>query len=142
MRKSERESMQKKLLLAAAIFNSVLLVGCGGGGGGNNDTTAPTISSVSVSSSSAGQITLTASATDNTGVTGYCFKSTATAPLANEACFQTSASNTITAPQTSAMYVWAKDAAGNISAQMQAGCFAAGVSASQASSLPTVCVST
>ncbi len=40
------------------------------------------------------------------------------------------------------MYVWAKDAAGNISAAAPAGCSAAGISASQASTLPTVCVST
>jgi cyclophilin family peptidyl-prolyl cis-trans isomerase len=40
------------------------------------------------------------------------------------------------------MYVWAKDAAGNISASAPAGCSAIGLSASQASGLPTVCAST
>ena len=103
---------------------------------------APAITGVSMSPPSNGQHTLTVAATDNTGVTGYCFKTSSTSPLASDACFQTAANYTITLPQTSAIYAWAKDAAGNISASANAGCSAAGLSASQASTLPTVCVST
>jgi len=123
------------------MLSSLVLTSCGGGGG-SADTAAPAITSVSVSPTGNDRITLTATATDNTGVAGYCFKSSATAPLATDACFQASPSTNVTMPQPNAMYVWAKDAAGNISAAQAAGCSAAGISASQASALPTVCVST
>ena len=93
-------------------------------------------------SSSLSQITFTANATDNTGVTGYCFKTTLNTPLVDDPCFQVAASTTISAPQTGAVLVWVKDAAGNVSASAPAGCTANGVTASQASALPTVCVST
>lgn len=124
-----------------SILASVALVGCGGGGGGG-DVAAPVISGVSLSAPSNGQINLTANATDNTGVTGYCFKTSASVPAANDACFQASSTSSLALPQRDAMYVWAKDAAGNISTAQIAGCTAAGLSASQASVLPTVCVST
>lgn len=122
------------------MLSSLVLSSCGGGGG-SPDTAVPAITSVSVSPTSNGQITLTAAATDNTGVAGYCFKSSVTAPLATDACFQASPSTSVTKPQQNAIYVWAKDAAGNISTAQAAGCSAAGISASQASALPTVCVS-
>jgi peptidyl-prolyl cis-trans isomerase A (cyclophilin A) len=134
-----------KICTLAAI--AATLVGCGGGGGGGGgvviapDTAAPVIASVTPSSSN-NQITLTANATDNTGATGYCFKTSATTPTPNDTCFQASSSTTIAAPQTGTMSVWAKDAAGNVSAPALAGCTAAGISASQTSTLPTVCVST
>jgi len=105
------------------------------------ETVAPVVTGVSVSNNST-QITFTAAATDNIGVTDYCFKTSTTTPLANDACFQASASTTVAMPQTSAVSVWAKDAAGNVSATASAGCAATGVTASQASALPTVCVST
>lgn len=132
--------MKKFNIGLCTFIASAALVGCGGGG--SSDTAAPVISSVSLSAPSNGQITLTVSATDNTGVTGYCFKSSAAVPLASDACFQASASSSMALPQKNAMYVWAKDAAGNISTAQTAGCSAAGWSASQASVLPTVCVST
>jgi peptidyl-prolyl cis-trans isomerase A (cyclophilin A) len=131
-----------KICTLAAI--AATLVGCGGGGGGvviAPDTAAPVIASVTPSSSN-NQITLTANATDNTGATGYCFKTSATTPTPNDTCFQASSSTTIAAPQTGTMSVWAKDAAGNVSAPALAGCTAAGITASQTSTLPTVCVST
>jgi len=126
------------------LLTSVMLASCGGGGASNSssDRTAPVVSSVGVSRSTAGQITLNANATDDVGVVGYCFKSATTAPQANDACFQTSANTTVALPQSSAMNVWAKDKAGNISVAAPAGCSVAGVNASQASALPTVCVST
>ena len=135
--------MQKIHFRPMAIFSMVLLASCGGGGStGASDTTAPAISGVSMSPPSNGQLSLTATATDNTGVSGYCFKTSSASPLANDTCFQPASNYTISLPQSSAIYVWAKDAAGNISASAAAGCSAAGLSASQASTLPTVCVST
>ena len=95
---------------------------------------------VAVSAPSAGQVTLTATASSDANA--YCFKATATVPDANDACFSSSATKTVAVPQTTAQYVWAKNAAGKVSAVFSAGCSAAGVTASQASNLPTVCVST
>ena len=51
-----------------------ILVGCGGGGGGTPDSIAPTLSGVSAGAPVSGAITLTATATDNFQVSGYCFK--------------------------------------------------------------------
>lgn len=123
------------------MIASIVVTACGGGGT-DIDTAAPTVSGVSVSRGTAGQITLTANATDDTGVTGYCFKSATISPQANDACFQASPISTVTLPQTNAVNLWAKDAAGNISTVMAAGCSASGVNASQTSSLVTVCVAT
>jgi peptidyl-prolyl cis-trans isomerase A (cyclophilin A) len=135
--------MSQFLNLLAVSSVTVALWGCGGGGGGGGtDTAAPVISSVSVGVPKNGQITATVNATDNTAVTAYCFKTTSVAPLSSDACFQASPSSSITLPQTSAVYVWAKDAVGNISASEFAGCSATGLSASRTSVLPTVCVST
>jgi peptidyl-prolyl cis-trans isomerase A (cyclophilin A) len=136
--------MNKILFWSLSIFTLVLLASCGGGGGGgsSSDTTAPAISQVSVSNTGTNQLTLNVTATDNTGVTGYCFKTLTTPPLASDACFQTVSNYTITLPQTTAIYAWAKDAAGNISTSVTAGCSAEGLRASQNSTLPTVCVST
>jgi peptidyl-prolyl cis-trans isomerase A (cyclophilin A) len=137
--------MQLNKLQEILVLTSLTvgLAACGGGGGGAPaaETVAPVVTGVSVSNNST-QITFTAAATDNIGVTGYCFKTSSTTPLANDACFQASASSTVAMPQTGAMSVWAKDAAGNVSGTASAGCAASGVTASQASALPTVCVST
>ena len=142
-RHSYGEFMQKIYFRSMTALVAVFLISCGGGGGGSSsDTSAPVVSGLSTTRASNNQVTFTATATDNSGVTAYCFKTSTTSPLASDACFQASPSNTITLPQTSAMYVWAKDAAGNVSPVTAAGCSAAGLSASQASALPTVCVST
>ena len=133
------QQMHFRSFTALSVF---LLASCGGGGASTSDTTVPVISGVSIIRYSDGQITLTATATDNTSVNGYCFKNSTASPLANDACFQASPSSTVALPQASAMYVWAKDAAGNISTLAAAGCSLAGLNASQASTLPTVCVST
>ena len=134
--------MKEILFWPLAIFSVVVLASCGGGGSSTIDTMAPSITGVSINPPSNGQLKLTATATDSSGVSGYCFKTSSTTPLSSDACFQTDPNYTITLPQTSVIYAWAKDAAGNISATATAGCSAAGLSASQASTLPTVCVST
>ena len=130
----------------SVLISAVLLSGCGGSGSSTSattaDTTAPVISGVNVSTSAVGYLRVSAAASDNVGVTGYCFKTSSSTPLASDACFQTSATASIALPQTSAVSVWAKDASGNVSASASAGCSATGLSASQASTLPTVCVST
>ncbi len=123
-----------------------LLAACGGGGDGaqNGNNTPPSITAVTVSAPSNGQVTLTATA--NSGVTGYCFKTTATTPTANDSCFGASASQAIGTPATpTRYYAWAKNSANLVSAPLArvvGACSAAGVTASQKSSLPTVCVST
>jgi peptidyl-prolyl cis-trans isomerase A (cyclophilin A) len=140
--------MQNQSLLASLlVMVSALLSACGGGGGGTTaDTTAPTITSVSASAPNSSQITLSAVATDNTAVTGYCFKTSATKPASTDSCFASSTSLTLAVPGTPILYyVWTKDSANNISAGFErvvGPCSAAGVAASQASVLPTVCVLT
>lgn len=109
------------------------------------DTQAPALASATASAPSGGSVTLTASATDNTQVTGYCFKTTQATPGAADACFQTAASKPVAlAVPNVAYYVWAKDATGNISAPLnvRGPCSAGGYAASDASANPTVCVST
>jgi peptidyl-prolyl cis-trans isomerase A (cyclophilin A) len=116
------------------------LSACGGGGG----IIAPQITAVSTSAPNNGQITLSASASSS--ATHYCIKTSATTPAANDACFSPSASQTIATPASpTRYYVWSKDAANNLSAvfeRVAGACSANGVTASQASSLPTVCIST
>lgn len=127
------------------VMVSALLSACGGGDGAAADT-APTITSVSASAPSSSQITLSAVATDNTAVTGYCFKTSATKPASTDSCFASGNTLTVAVPGTPIRYyVWAKDSANNISTGFErvvGPCSAAGVTASQASALPTVCVST
>ena len=110
------------------------------------DTAAPVMTGVTVSAPNNGQVTLTASAIDTKGVTGYCFKTSSTLPTASDACFSPSSAFTIATPATpSRYYVWSKDAANNLSQvfeRVTGNCSATGVTASQNSALPTVCVST
>jgi cyclophilin family peptidyl-prolyl cis-trans isomerase len=128
---------------------SIVLSACGGGGGGSpaptSDTQAPSITSVASSAPNAGLVTLTANASDNNSVTGYCFKSSQTTPASTDACFQPANTQqiTLTVPNTT-YYVWAKDAAGNISSSstVRGPCSTAGYAASDANPNPTVCVST
>ncbi len=107
----------KSLSISAVAL--LVLSACGGGGGGGGeaaDTTAPSISGVSVSAPSNGKVTLAASASDNKGVTGYCFKTDVTSPAANNVCFTTDAAKSIDTPDTDiTYYAWTKDAAGNVS---------------------------
>jgi cyclophilin family peptidyl-prolyl cis-trans isomerase len=110
------------------------------------DTSAPVISAFNVTAPSNGQVTLTASASDDLRITGYCFKANATTPVASDPCFTASASQSVTTPTTPTRYdAWVKDSANNVSSAISrvvGACSVAGVAASQASNLPTVCVST
>jgi cyclophilin family peptidyl-prolyl cis-trans isomerase len=110
------------------------------------DTSAPVISAVNVTAPSNGQVTLTATASDDLRIAGYCFKVNAAAPVASDPCFTASASQSVTTPTTpTRYYAWVKDSASNVSStfsRVAGACSVAGVTASQASSLPTVCVST
>jgi cyclophilin family peptidyl-prolyl cis-trans isomerase len=106
------------------------------------DTTPPSITAVTVSPPSNGQVTLTARAEGSSPITGYCFKTAASTPAANDACFSDLATKNIPLPQSSPYFVWAKTSAGGVSPAFTAGCSAAGITESQKSILPTVCVST
>jgi len=108
------------------------------------DTVAPVLNSLTSAKTATGEFTMTATGTDNVGLVGYCFKNTATTPLASDACFQTSNQKKIalTVPLP-AVYVWGKDAAGNVNANPLVGpCSSAGYLASGTSTLPTVCMMT
>ena len=143
----------KRILTTTFCASSLILSACGGGGSDPStplvetpaDTQAPALTSASVSAPAAGFLTLSASATDNTQVTGYCFKSSAVTPTATDACFQVAATQKVALAIPDVGYsVWAKDAAGNLSSALtiRGPCSAAGYAASDASSKPTVCVLT
>ena len=122
------------------------VTGCGGGGGGSAgpDTTPPTVSGVTSTQNGVSSFTLTASASDNVGVSAYCFSTSASAPSSSDACFQASNQKTVTTSVPQAQYfVWAKDAANNVSSASVSGpCSATAFTASSASALPTVCMMT
>lgn len=133
----------------ACIVLPCLLAACGGGGGGSgdtplNDTTPPTMTGLTVTQTAAGVATLVPSATDAVGVTAWCFKTSSTKPAATDACFQATAQQTVTlTPTSTATYIWARDAAGNVSEALTGpACSAAGWAAVAASSLPAVCMLT
>ena len=95
-----------------------------------SDTTAPSSPSVSIdsgaSSTTSTSVALTLSATDNVGVTAYYASETSTTPSASAAgwtsvtsttSYSASVSFTLSSGSgTKTVYVWFKDAAGNISA--------------------------
>ncbi len=125
------------------IFRSILVlcivmlfVDCGGGGGGDSgddtnkgDTIAPASGSISInsgaSSTTSNDVTLTISATDGVGVTGYYVSENSTAPTAlaagwlsvtAKASFAADVSFSLTSGDgTKSVYIWFKDAAGNVS---------------------------
>ena len=101
-------------LLASSFF--LLLAACGGGSSAP-DTTSPLVSKVSIGPLVNGQVTLTEEASDAVGVTAYCFKTESSAPAATNSCFTASATQTLADPTAkNRQYVWAKDAANNVSA--------------------------
>jgi len=110
------------------------------------DIKPPSIASTSVSAPSNGKVTLSVSASDNVGIDGYCFTTSPAVPVASDACFNNAATKTIDTPSSPVRYYASvKDAANNVSAafqQVSGPCSVAGVTASQASKLPTVCMST
>jgi hypothetical protein len=88
------------------------------------DTTPPTITAFSIPVTAT---TLTVpissfNATDNVGVTGYVVTETATAPSATASGWSATAptSYTFTTAGNEALYAWAEDAAGNVSASKSA----------------------
>lgn len=128
-------------LLIIAVLSLAILAGCGGGGGGGSssdnsggtsDTTAPSNTTASnfinsgASSTSSATVTLAISATDSVGVTGYYASETSTAPSATASgwtaitsttSYSADASFTLSSGDgTKTVYVWFKDAAGNVSA--------------------------
>ena len=110
------------------------------------DFKPPSIASAIVSAPSNGKVTLSVNASDNVGIDGYCFTTSPAVPLASDACFTNAATKTIDTPSLPVRYYASvKDGANNVSAAFQrvAGpCSVAGVTASQASALPSVCMST
>ena len=133
---------------AACLLLPIALAACGGGGGGGGtgaggDAQAPVVTALAAQAVSGNSVTLAATATDNVGMTGYCFKTTSTTPLASDACFQVSAQKAgLVLAAGTTHYVWAKDAAGNISAPLTGPCSASGTAASNDSSKSTVCMMT
>jgi cyclophilin family peptidyl-prolyl cis-trans isomerase len=112
-----------KWMYSALVISA--LSACGGGSGNEKvdgtDTTAPKVESASIGLPANDRVTLTAQATDNTGVTAYCFKTANTPPVATDACFGSAATQSITTPTWTSLdhYVWAKDAANNVSASLR-----------------------
>jgi peptidyl-prolyl cis-trans isomerase A (cyclophilin A) len=133
-------------LLPLVFSFALLLSACGGDAGtaAPPDTAAPVLNSLTSAKSAISEFTMTATGTDNVGLVGYCFKITSTAPLASDACFQASNQKKITlSVPLPPVYVWGKDAAGNVSANALVGpCSSAGYLASGTSNLPTVCMMT
>jgi len=132
--------------LPLAYSFALLLTACGGGADPTApaDTAAPVLSALTTTKSAAGELTMTATGTDNVGITGYCFSLSSTQPLASDACFQASnQKKVLTTVPLPPLRVWAKDAAGNVTATALVGpCSNAGYVASNATSLPTVCMVT
>lgn len=88
------------------------------------DTSSPSVSSFSipVTSTSLTIAVSTFTASDNQAVAGYKLTESATAPLAGDNGWTTSAPTTYTFSQegTKTLYAWAKDAAGNVSTSRSA----------------------
>lgn len=126
---------------AFCIF--LTLSGCGGGKNPSLSTSSPipVVSSLTAQVASGNMATLTATATDNMGITGYCFNTAKTDPLPSDACFQNA--NQITGATLTpgvTYYVWARNAAGNVSAPFKGPCSMEGYAASDLSSKNTVCM--
>lgn len=143
----------------SVVIMLVSLMSCGGGGNyvasvpTSADHEPPEILSVTLTQGDVGNMILTneqglpsveikMQASDNIDVTAYCITSNATPPTAKSSCFAQERSWVrIIGPS---WYVWARDAAGNISTAARAPgpCSAEAVSAAKASTLPTVCMRT
>lgn len=132
--------------LAATYCWVFLLSACGGGSSVDSATGSPTINAINVSQTSYQaanrQLSLVVSA--NAAAVAYCFNTVSEKPLASDSCFQNTTSKLIELPgQVSVYYVWAKNAAGDVSDSAKTGpCSADGFAASQKSQLPTVCMLT
>ena len=138
-----------KSLTALVLTASTLLTSCGGGGesggsgGGGVDSTPPVITYINQTRTAGNTATLSVFASDNVAVTSYCFKTDSTTPLATDACFQLSEQKSgVSLAQGVTNYVWAKDAAGNVSVASRGSCSATGFSASNATTKNVVCMLT
>lgn len=123
----------------------ISLSGCGDSGTGSGQySTSPAMISLNAVSAGGNSINLVATATDDTGIAGYCFSKSPTPPLASDSCFQTSNSQNITASSAlGKYYVWAKDAFDHVTPNSLSGpCSTAGYAASDLSKLSTVCMMT
>lgn len=113
------------LLLVIMVLS---IVGCGGGGGGgggdNTDTTSPTVNSFTLPATATSlTVPVTGlSASDNVGVIGYLISESATKPTASAVGWSATAPTSFTFSSAGARtaYAWAKDAAGNVSANLMA----------------------
>jgi peptidyl-prolyl cis-trans isomerase A (cyclophilin A) len=140
--------------VVATLVICVGLTGCGGGGSdtgtpaspSGSDKEAPTVqieaAVIDKTTESPAQVRVSViTAQDNIDVTGYCITSNSSKPKASNSCFGDSR-EWIKAIGP-AWHVWARDAAGNVSAGMTDGpCSSAAKTAAAASSLPTVCLMT
>ncbi len=145
-----------RINLFFSLLLSLLLSAClkGSGSASSNtvlpDTQSPVVTGLTSTVVSGNTANLTATATDNTGVTGYCFKTANIAPLASDACFQTGTQkNGVVLITGIPHFVWAKDAAGNVSPAFPApwntptgACSSTGYAASNLSAKNTVCMLT
>lgn len=140
-----------------ALAVALTVWGCGGGGAasttsapGQGEREAPVMTSITFVSGGdhtakidgVPSVEIQALAADNIDVTAYCATPSDAPPSAKDACF--AEKNNLTMPVGPAWHVWAKDAAGNVSAGMALPplCSADAQAASDASALPTVCIKT
>jgi len=144
---------------------SLVLTACGGGGKdpaapasepipSASDREAPVMLAQTLERDELGQALLTSSpqglpqvriyanAKDDQAVTAYCLTQSRSPPAASDPCF--GETRTWEVPIGPAWRAWARDAAGNVSAGVLSPgpCSAAAYAASDASSLPTVCMMT
>ncbi len=106
----------KKMQWMAVLAAAWILAACQGDQGGA-DLELPVVTSFELQSVSGSTVALLASGTDNVAVTGYCFRTNSTMPFPADACFQTSPLiSGVDLTVTPSIYVWAKDAVGNVSA--------------------------
>lgn len=110
-----------RALIGSVLLWTAWLSACGGGQQpphGLPDTTGPTFNSASATKPSPDVALVSADASDNGLVTGYCAKVSSVTPSATDGCFTNTQpiSVDISTLTTSAkVYVWARDAAGNVS---------------------------
>ncbi len=145
--------------LQSAVATLAVCLGLAACGGGSDSSVVP--ASPSGSDKEAPTVQITATVIDKTadspaqvrisvtnaqdvgssGITGYCITSNSSKPQASNSCFgDTTEWTQAIGP---AWHVWARDAAGNVSAGMTDGpCSSAAKAAAAASTLPTVCIMT
>ncbi len=106
-------------LVVGSVSAQFLVTTASCSSGGGQDVTRPQVSFSLPNTGSSLTVSLTFSATDNVGVTGYKLTETNTAPSAGDSGWSASAPTeyTFSSYGSHTLYAWAKDAAGNVSAQ-------------------------